>query len=168
MNEAFTYTRCPCVVPEKPRPGLLGSADCWLLAKVETAVARSSPAVPLTVTGGQLGVLQGERRWWPVSVVYLAGGVPRLVVGTVLIAWRPTTFAAMLGVAMRGPDHLEEFVTTLFRAPLRAQVGPMVHGLNMIPGPAGLAVELSQQRVGVAAGLVDERTQGMPLQAGPQ
>jgi 2-polyprenyl-6-methoxyphenol hydroxylase-like FAD-dependent oxidoreductase len=46
-----------------------------------------------------------------------------------------------LGIPMQGPDHLEEFVSTLFRAPLRAQL-PAVHGLNMIPGPQGLAVML--------------------------
>ena len=34
-------------------------------------------------------MLQGERRWWPVSVMYVASGVPRLVVGTALILWRP-------------------------------------------------------------------------------
>ncbi|MET0525643.1 MAG: FAD-dependent monooxygenase [Nocardioides sp.] len=48
---------------------------------------------------------------------------------------------SVLGIPMRGPDHLEEFVSTLFRAPLRAHL-EAVHGLNMIPGPQGLAVML--------------------------
>ena len=68
------------------------------LDSLATASLVALAAVPLTVTGGQLGVLQGERRWWPVSMMYLASGVPRLVVGTALIVWRPTEFAAMLGV----------------------------------------------------------------------
>ena len=55
-------------------------------------------AIPLTITGGQLGILQGERRWWPVSMIYVTTGVSRLVIGTVLILWRPTELAAMVGV----------------------------------------------------------------------
>jgi O-antigen/teichoic acid export membrane protein len=54
----------------------------------------------LTLVGGQLGILQGERRWWPVAIVYVACGVPRLVIGTVLMVWDPTELTAMLGVAL--------------------------------------------------------------------
>ena len=43
-------------------------------------------AVPLTVMGGQAGVLQGERRWLPLALVYVAVGVPRLLLGSALIA----------------------------------------------------------------------------------
>jgi O-antigen/teichoic acid export membrane protein len=55
-------------------------------------------AVPVTYLGGQLGVLQGERRWWPVSVLYFASGVFRLVAGVALILWHPTDASAMAGV----------------------------------------------------------------------
>jgi O-antigen/teichoic acid export membrane protein len=55
-------------------------------------------AVPVTYLGGQLGVLQGERRWWPVAVLYLASGVCRLVAGVGLILWHPTDASAMAGV----------------------------------------------------------------------
>jgi O-antigen/teichoic acid export membrane protein len=55
-------------------------------------------AVALTISGGQLGVLQGERRWWPVAMIYVASGVPRLVVGTALLMWRPDETNALLGV----------------------------------------------------------------------
>ena len=55
-------------------------------------------AVPVTYLGGQLGVLQGERRWWPVAVLYLASGVFRLVAGVGLILWHPTDASAMAGV----------------------------------------------------------------------
>jgi O-antigen/teichoic acid export membrane protein len=57
-------------------------------------------AVPLTISGGQAGVLQGERRWGGLSLIYLSVGVGRLVLGAGLIAWRPTEFMAMLGVTL--------------------------------------------------------------------
>ena len=59
-------------------------------SSVAGAAARVA-AVPLTVMGGQAGILQGERRWLPLALVYLAIGVPRLVVGVALHrCWRPT------------------------------------------------------------------------------
>jgi O-antigen/teichoic acid export membrane protein len=61
-------------------------------------VALSS--VPLTLMGAQSGVLQGERRWLPLSVIYLSLGIPRLVVGVGFILWRPTQSAAMVGIAV--------------------------------------------------------------------
>ena len=72
----------------------------WLLRLDDMASASlvALSAVPLTITGGQLGILQGERRWWPVSMIYMASGVPRLAIGTALILWRPTELSAMLGV----------------------------------------------------------------------
>ncbi|WP_148614737.1 lipopolysaccharide biosynthesis protein [Nocardioides rubriscoriae] len=63
-----------------------------------TAALIGLTAVPLTVMGGQAGILQGERRWRPLAVLYTAAGVPRLVVGTALILWRPEELTATLGV----------------------------------------------------------------------
>ena len=57
-------------------------------------------AVPMTVMGGQAGILQGERRWMPLALVYVANGLPRLIVGVALIAWSPTELNAMLGVVL--------------------------------------------------------------------
>lgn len=57
-------------------------------------------AVPLTLAGGQAGILQGERRWGALAIFYIAGGVPRLVVGTALLLWRPDATSAILGVAL--------------------------------------------------------------------
>lgn len=57
-------------------------------------------AVPLTLMGGQAGILQGERRWVPLALVYLAAGVPRLLIGLALLAWRPTELTAMLAVVL--------------------------------------------------------------------
>jgi O-antigen/teichoic acid export membrane protein len=70
------------------------------LDSLATACLIAVAAVPLTMMGGQAGVLQGERRWWPLAVMYIASGVPRLVIGTALILWHPNETAAMLGVAL--------------------------------------------------------------------
>ncbi|OIJ24443.1 lipopolysaccharide biosynthesis protein [Nocardioides luteus] len=57
-------------------------------------------AVPLTIMGGQAGVLQGERRWLGLAMVYLALGIPRVLVATAAMWVRPTEGAAMAGVAL--------------------------------------------------------------------
>lgn len=70
------------------------------LDNLPTAALVGLAAVPLTIMGGQAGILQGERRWQPLALVYVAGGVPRLLIGTALIVWRPDEFLAILGVAL--------------------------------------------------------------------
>ena len=70
------------------------------LESLPTAVLVGVSAVPMTLMGGQAGVLQGERRWTELSLVYLANGLPRLVIGTALVLWHPTEFTAMLGVTL--------------------------------------------------------------------
>ena len=70
------------------------------LDSITPALLVAVAAVPLTIMGGQAGVLQGERRWAPLAALYLALGVPRLVVGATAIAIRPSEGAAMLGVAL--------------------------------------------------------------------
>ena len=88
-------------------------------------------AVPLTIVGGQLGILQGERRWWPVAIVYAACGLPRLVIGTVLMVWRPTELTAMLGVTLGAmvPVALGAYALRPQRAPGKTsehhQTGPI-------------------------------------------
>ncbi len=57
-------------------------------------------AVPLTVMGGQAGVLQGERRWGALAAVYVSAGLPRLAIGTALLLWRPSELTAVLGVVV--------------------------------------------------------------------
>lgn len=57
-------------------------------------------AVPLTVMGGQAGVLQGERRWGPLALLYTAAGAPRLLIGGSILFWQPTELAAVLGVTI--------------------------------------------------------------------
>jgi O-antigen/teichoic acid export membrane protein len=70
------------------------------LDDVTLTVLVAVSAVPLTVMGGQAGILQGERRWRSLGLVYVFAGVPRLVVGTLLVLVSPTATAAMLGVTL--------------------------------------------------------------------
>lgn len=65
-----------------------------------TAALTAFVAAPLTLMGAQAGILQGERRWTPLSMIYIAAGVPRLMIGTASILWHPTEFSALLGVAV--------------------------------------------------------------------
>jgi O-antigen/teichoic acid export membrane protein len=70
------------------------------LDTLAAAVLVAVTCVPLSLMGAQSGVLQGERRWPPLSLVYLALGVPRLVIGLAFMVWRPTQTGAMLGVTV--------------------------------------------------------------------
>ena len=70
------------------------------LDSLGTAALVAFAAAPLTMMGAQAGILQGERRWSALSMIYVGAGLPRLVIGTVLIVWWPTEFAALLGVAL--------------------------------------------------------------------
>lgn len=70
------------------------------LDSLPTAALVSVVSVPFTVMGGQAGILQGERRWNALALVYLLSGVPRLVIGTALIAWQPSELAALVGTGL--------------------------------------------------------------------
>jgi O-antigen/teichoic acid export membrane protein len=70
------------------------------LDSLGTAALTAFAAAPLTMMGAQAGILQGERRWRSLAMIYVGAGVPRLVIGTAMIVWRPTEFAALLGVAV--------------------------------------------------------------------
>jgi O-antigen/teichoic acid export membrane protein len=69
--------------------------DSWVIAALVAVTI-----VPLTVMGGQAGVLQGERRWAPLAAIYLAVGVGRIAFGTVALVLAPDTFGAMVGVTI--------------------------------------------------------------------
>jgi O-antigen/teichoic acid export membrane protein len=56
--------------------------------------------VPLSVMGGQAGILQGEARWGPLAGIYLAVGVGRLGFGAVALVVEPNTLGAMVGVTL--------------------------------------------------------------------
>ena len=57
-------------------------------------------AVPVTVMGGQAGILQGERRWYPLALIYFTVGVGRIVLGTAALLLDHTTGSAMVGVML--------------------------------------------------------------------
>lgn len=69
--------------------------DSWV-----TALMLPLAAAPITVTGAQLGVLQGRRRWTELALLYLANGLPRLLIGAVLLVVHPSETTALLGVAL--------------------------------------------------------------------
>jgi O-antigen/teichoic acid export membrane protein len=80
---------------------LIPAIDALLnLDDLGTAAVVALATVPLTLAGGQAGILQGERRWGALSCFLLAQGIPRLVVGTAIILWLPTATSAILGVAL--------------------------------------------------------------------
>ncbi len=64
------------------------------------AALLAAAVLPITVMGGQAGILQGERRWLPLALVYLAVGVGRLVLGTGALLAEPTSTAGLVGVAL--------------------------------------------------------------------
>ena len=70
------------------------------LESLFTALLVALTAVPMTVLGGQAGVLQGERRWGALGALYHAAGLPRLAIGVALIAWQPGEVTAVLGVTL--------------------------------------------------------------------
>lgn len=47
-----------------------------------------------------------------------------------------------LGIELLGPEHLEEHLTALFRAPLSGHIQGPRYGLNMIVGPTGVSILL--------------------------
>jgi O-antigen/teichoic acid export membrane protein len=70
------------------------SLDSWGAAALIAVTV-----VPLSIMGGQAGILQGERRWGPLAGIYLAVGVGRLGFGVVGLVVERDTLGAMVGVA---------------------------------------------------------------------
>lgn len=82
---------------------LIASPLVWQVLRlegIEPAILVAISVAPLTMVGGQAGILQGERRWLALGVLYLAMGVPRLLFGTLFILADPNETAAMLGVTL--------------------------------------------------------------------
>ncbi len=82
---------------------------CLLLTPVfDTALHLQSTATaaivalavwPMTLVGGEAGILQGERRWVPLAGVYLSMGVARIA-ATMLLLWKPEEWVAALSMAI--------------------------------------------------------------------
>lgn len=90
------------------------------LDSIPTALMLAVSVVPVTMMGAQAGVLQGERRWVPLALIYTLSGVPRLLIGALLLWWRPEEDVAVAAVtlgafaplvvgwyALRQPRHQE-------------------------------------------------------------
>ena len=69
--------------------------DSWVPAALIAVTA-----VPLTIMGGQAGLLQGERRWLPLAAIYVAVGLGRVVMGLALLVALDGATGAMVGVAI--------------------------------------------------------------------
>lgn len=77
---------------------VLSPAVTWLLQldSVVPALVLAGLAMPTTVMGAHIGILQGEKRWAALSWLYVLAGVPRIA-GLALLWWRPTESVALLG-----------------------------------------------------------------------
>ncbi len=77
---------------------LLSPVVAWLLQldSIVPALVLAALAVPTTVMGAHVGILQGEKRWAALSWVYVLAGIPRIA-GLVLLWWRPTETMALVG-----------------------------------------------------------------------
>lgn len=79
----------------------LASPVSWKVLRLDgilPAVLLGLAVIPSTLFGAQAGVLQGERRWFPLSLAYIAAGVPRVVLGAAFMTVSPTETSAMLAV----------------------------------------------------------------------
>ena len=155
-----------------PAVAQLLKLDDWL-----TVALLAVTVVPLTVMGGQAGILQGEQRWLPLAIIYLMTGVGRLLFGGVALVVRPDALGAMAGVA------LGAFLPTIagwfaIGHPSRAS-GPAAEesgapSLLTGPAPGGLFKEiahsshallaffaLSNADVVLARGVLDEHEAGL-------
>jgi O-antigen/teichoic acid export membrane protein len=74
--------------------------DTLSLDSAGAAALIAVTAVPLSVMGGQAGILQGERRWGPLAAIYLGMGVGRLAFGAIALMLEPDTLGAMTGIAI--------------------------------------------------------------------
>ncbi len=103
------------------------------LDSVLTAVFIALTVAPLTVMGGQAGILQGERRWFALALLYMAAGVPRFVVGTVLLVVQPSEPLAVLGVAIGAiPPVIVGWLALRRSASTRTQTGIAGHGRRTV------------------------------------
>lgn len=154
--------------------GLLALAAApavWHLLRLDglaPAILLGLCVVPVTVMGGQAGVLQGERRWLPLSLVYLSVGVPRVLLGGGFLLVSATETSAMLGVLVaswlpvavgtwalrhRPGDAVEHHDVAVRRDVLKETLGSAVALLAFLA--------LSNLDVVVARSVLDEHDAGL-------
>src|SRR3712207_6095964 len=88
-----------------------------LRLEVRVAVLVALAAVPLTLMGGQAGVLQGERRWLPLALLYAAMGLGRLLPGVAALAIDADPSSGMTAVAVGGVVPVVVGAVALRRTP---------------------------------------------------
>jgi len=86
------------------------------------AVLVALAAVPLTVMGGQAGVLQGERRWLPLALLFAAMGLGRLGFGVAALLVEASASSAMVAVALGAVAPAVVGAVALRRTPADAAV----------------------------------------------
>ncbi|HJR50409.1 MAG TPA: hypothetical protein VJ794_04835 [Gemmatimonadales bacterium] len=140
--------------------------DTWV-----TAVLVAATVVPMTVMGGQAGVLQGERRWHALAAIYLALGLGRLLFGVVAMLLRPDPVGAMIGVAV-GAVVPAVIGHLALRHPSRRAASPVIpvqqasdrgvlHELGHSSHALLAFFALSNADVLIARGALDDRQSGL-------
>ena len=116
------------------------------LPNIWPALLVAGCAFPITIWGGQAGILQGERRWRELALLYLANGLPRLVLGPLFMLVHPTETSAMLAVtiaqfapALVGWWLLREKHVHEAHPDLRGAVNESLHGSFALLGFFALA-----------------------------
>ena len=148
---------------------LLASPLVWQVLRLDgivPAILVAVTAAPLTMVGGQAGILQGQRRWFALGGLFLAMGLPRLFFGTLFILANPDETAAMLGVTLgaftsvavgwwllRSDEHSEDGRTISLRQKARESTRNTVALLAFFA--------LSNADIVVARNVLDEHDAGL-------
>ncbi len=146
--------------------------DSWM-----TAALIGVAVLPLTIMGGQAGILQGERRWGSLAAIYLTVGLGRVTFGVLAMLISPSALGAMLGVAV-GAFAPVVVGWLAIRHPSRGQrhpsIGVPARGEEVRRSTEGLLLEvahnshallaffaLSNADVVIARGVLDDHTSGL-------
>lgn len=149
---------------------LLLSPLVWRVLRLDglaPAVLVALAAIPATIMGGQAGILQGERRWHPLGLVYLSVGVSRVLIGTACVLVSPTETSAMLGVtiALWVPVAIGWWTLRVHRDPGETSDEHRTHSIARETTSASLALLafylLSNVDIVMARNVLDEHDAGL-------
>ncbi len=135
--------------------------DGWALSALLAVTV-----VPLTIMGGQAGVLQGERRWLPLAAIYLTSGLGRIGFGATGLLLRDDALGGMLGLAVGAffPTVIGWFVIRRHERtppPAEAATGGMLHELASNSHSLLAFFALSNADVVIARTVLDEHEAGL-------
>ena len=148
----------------------------WLLRldSWTSAALLAVTSVPLTLMGGQAGILQGERRWLPLAGIYLMSGLGRVVFGVAALFLEPDALGAMVGVAIgafapailgwfaiRHPNRQERPETAKSAADYRWTRGSLVKEVAQNSHALLAFFALSNADVVIARGVLDDHLSGL-------